>query len=441
MFPDPRQLRDRATAWLDRSSGLPFFRLGIAAFLVVAHLVCFSVAGREHLDLPFNSHPGETPYFSDPDAPAVWGYPRQPHYWSRLLVSRWDAQIYIGFAVRGLTSCPDVPEPGDHGDSQFLHCGLGWLPAWGLTAGIITDTTGTPPDIALLFLSVIAALILNMLWTHQLVVERIGRGQAYAALFAFNLFPSAFHIVTPYTEGATIALALGGFICLARDRWWLAGLMVGASTGLRAGAVAFGFALCLAAVIAAYQRWSARTDRWWRPLLAIPLSGWGMLVTLVCFEVFVGDWTAFLRAREIFGDERDWGRLVDPEFYLKGFTAQHMDSIMLVGSIAIFALTGREVLRRFKVEEQVFLVAASLFTVVLSIPALHEYWGLNRYLLCCPIIFLCAAAMARKHTALFVLWLLLTTMIYWNVELCSYLAQGHPSVCPCLGRVEYAMPF
>src|SRR4051794_9395129 len=105
MFPDPAGMRRRAAASLGNAAGTMHFRIAISAFFVCMHLVLFTIAGRARLDLPFNSAPHETPYFSDPDAPSVRGYPRQPHYWSRLLVSRWDAQIYIGFAVRGLTAC------------------------------------------------------------------------------------------------------------------------------------------------------------------------------------------------------------------------------------------------------------------------------------------------------------------------------------------------
>ncbi|HSD89258.1 MAG TPA: hypothetical protein VLB44_17135, partial [Kofleriaceae bacterium] len=297
------------------------------------------------------------------------------------------------------------------------------------------------PDIALLMLSILAALCINLIWTSRLIVERIGRAGAYATLIAFNFYPSAFYVVTPYTEAATLALCLGGFLFLARDRWTVAGLMIGAATALRVSAVSFSLALCCAAAMAAWGRRKEGDASWWKPLIAVPLSGWGQVVTLVMFQIFVGDWHAYLRARSIFGDQRDWSRLFDAQFYLKGFTAQHMDSVMMIGAIFIIALTARELLKRFKKSEAVFLIVASLLTFVLSVPAVHEYWGLNRYLLGCPLLFLGAAMLARKHTAVFVLWLVLCVMIYWHIELCSYLAQGHPGICPCLGRVEYAMPF
>ena len=38
-------------------------------------------------------------------------------------------------------------------------------------------------------------------------------------------------------------------------------------------------------------------------------------------------------------------------------------------------------------------------------------------------------------------WLVLCAIMYWHVELCSYVAQGNPNICPCLGKVEFTLPF
>ena len=126
-----------------------------------------------------------------------------------------------------------------------------------------------------------------------------------------------------------------------------------------------------------------------------------MALQLLLLKIYVGDATAFLRARTAFGDDHDFSRLFDPEFYLKGFTAQHMDAVMLVGMFAVIALTLRQVVAKLQPEQSVFLIIASAVTVVLGVAAVHEYWGLNRYLLLCPITFFCAGVMLRKHPAAF----------------------------------------
>ena len=144
-----------------------WFRAAVAVALVIGHLVAFTIAGHQRLGVPFNSAPGEAPYYSDPDAHALMQPPRQPHHWSRLIVSRWDAQHYIGFAARGLYACPK-----DGTGRQFVGCGLAWMPTLGLLARGVTDATGAPPDYVLLLFSLIAAIIINLLWTSRTIVSR-----------------------------------------------------------------------------------------------------------------------------------------------------------------------------------------------------------------------------------------------------------------------------
>ena len=440
MFPDAAQVRRRVVARLDAASGTPHFRVLVSTLLVVIHLALFALAGHDKLDLPFNSSPGNAPYFSDPDAPELRPILRQPHYWSRLIVSRWDSQHYISFALRGITACPTDPSAEDY---EYMQCGLAWLPGWGLTAGVIVDSTGLPADFALLFLSLIAALALNILWTSPLLVEKFGRFETYMTLIAFNVFPSAFYIVTPYTESATMALALGAYLCVIRDRWGWAGFLVGASTALRAGAMTFAFGLCFAAAVAAFFRWREGSPKWWRPLIAGPLSGWGIAVTMLLFKIYLDEPFAYKRARDAFGDESHPLRMFDPEFYLRAFSAQHIDGVMIIGGVAVVVLMWRHLRKRMSREELAYFGVASLLSIVLPIVMLQtdQYWGINRYLLLAPIIFFAAGQMAREHKALFVLWVLLCGVMYWHIELCSYISHGNPGNCPCLGRLEFTLPF
>jgi hypothetical protein len=436
MFSEAAPLRAR----LGSLSETPQFRVGISTFFVLMHLVLFTLAGHEKLDLPFNSAPGNAPYFSDPNAPSLRSVLRQPHNWSRLIVSRWDSQHYISFALRGISSCPTDPSAEDY---EYMQCGLAWLPGWGVAGGVIVDTTGMPADFALLFLSLLAALALNILWTSPQLVERFGRLETYMTLLAFNLYPAAFYLVTPYTESATMALALGAYLCIMRDRWATAGLLVGASTALRAGAMTFAFGLCLAAVIAAFLRWREGSPSWWRPLVAGPLSGWGLALTMLVFKIKLNEPFAFQRARDAFGDESVPSRIFDPEWYLRAFSGQHLDGVMLIGGIAIVALMWKHLRPRMRAPELAYFGVASLLSALLPMIMLHtdEYWGLTRYLLLAPMIFLGAGQMARHHKGVFVLWLLLCAAMYWNIELCSYVSHGNPGTCPCLGRLEFTLPF
>lgn len=438
MFPDLNQVRDKAATRLGKLSEATAFRLAVASLLLVLHLVAFVRAGHSRLGVEFDSTPDEAPYFSDPDAPATLGYPRQPHRWSRLVVSRLDAQHYIGTAERGLSACPTDPSAPD---SAYLECGLGWLPAWGTIGGVVADATHMASDKALMLLSIVAALALNLLWTSPVLVKRLGRRVVWATLIGFNVYPAAFYLVTPYAEAATLAFAIGGFVALASERWLLAALLVGASTAFATPALAFSIALGCALLVAAYQRREQKLDQWWRPLLGLPLVAWGQLATMLVLQIVVGDWSAFLRARHAFGATHQWGRLFDVSYYVKGLAGQDMDVVFLLAFVTIIALTARDVLAKFTRVENVFLVVATGLTIILGIVAVPHYWGITRYLMLCPMAFFGIGLMARKYTVLFVLWCVLCLAFYWHVDLCGYITQGNSTVCPCLGRIELAMPF
>jgi hypothetical protein len=448
------EIRARFATWFDMLAESRRSRIGIAVVLAAFHLAMFARAGHERLDMPFNSSPGEAPYYSDINAYATVGAVRQPHHWSRLIVSRWDAEHYIGFAVRGLKACPtEADPPGEDTrmtDFKYLECGLGWQPAYGAIGGAVSHVTGIPEDYSLVILSVLATILANFLWTSSTFVKRLGNRESLGALIAFNTFPSAFHLVAPFTEGSTFMLALAGFVALANNRWVLSGLLIGAATALRTAAVAYSAAFGLAAVYTAFTRYRAKEAKWWKPLLGIPLCGWSMAVQMLVLKLLVGDSLAYVRARHAFGDSHDYFRLFSPEFILRAITEQHMDGLVLLACLGIISLTIREVVKRLGPAESIFMIAASVFGIILGAAGLIARgdgsdvagtWGLNRYMLMCPITFCCAGVMLRKYPATFFLWIVLSLEIYWHVELCSYVTQGNPELCPCLGRFQFGLPF
>jgi hypothetical protein len=434
VFPDWKQAKRRMTAGLaELSASLPT-RIAVATFLVLLHLTLFTRAGHARLGLPFNSFPSEAPYFSNPDA-TPFEVPRQPHRWSRLVVSRFDAQHHIATAERGISAChPHASGAG------YLDCGLGWLPAWGTVGGVTSTVTTLASDKALMLLAIIAALALNFLWTSAAVVKALGRGPAWAAMFAFNAFPAAFYLVTPYSESATLALGLAGFVALANGRWWLAAALVGASTALQPSSAAFAIGLGAAlAVMAARQRSEGRAD-WWRPLLALPVCIWGQLVTILGLQIFVGDGTAYLRARTAFGVTYEWSRLIHGEYYMKGLAGQDMDGAMLLAVVAIIAFSAREVLKRMDLVEATYLAVAGGVALVLAVVTPAHYWGQTRLLMSCLLAFFGLGIIAKKSPVLFVAWCVLSFAFYWHVDLCDYVTQGRIGACPNLGRVEISIP-
>ena len=104
-----RKRLDAARDRLYTLAGQRGFRIAVAVALVCLHFIAFTIASHDRLGAPFNAAPGEAPYYSNPHVGELAGYPRQPHRWSRLAVSRWDAQHSIGVAVRGLSAWVAMP--------------------------------------------------------------------------------------------------------------------------------------------------------------------------------------------------------------------------------------------------------------------------------------------------------------------------------------------
>jgi hypothetical protein len=435
---EPRSLTEVTGALRTLSERL-WFRVALGVVLACIHLFLFRQAAHSRLDLPFDTDPDATLEFSDLHAPATRGQPRQPHHWSRLIVSRFDAQHYEGTASRGLSACPTDPATATGG--EYLDCGLGWLPGYGWAGGAVSAVTGMQVDYSLVFLSVVCAILLNVLWVSKTMVDRLGRFEAYAVLLAFNFYPDAFYLVTPLTEAAVLVLALGGFIAICNERWILASVLVGACTALRMPTVAFAMALDCVLLYVAWQRYKDKAPQWWKPLIGIPLSGWGQWLTMLVLQLKLGNWLAFFSARKAFGDENRMGRLVDVQYWLQGLTAQNMDMVIFIALLAIIALTWRRVVAKFTRTENIFLVVSSAVTIFLvPISPLH-WWGITRYMMLCPLAFLGMGTMARYHRSLFVLWFVLCCAFYWHVELCQYITQGDQHICPCSGRTELRLPF
>ncbi len=427
-------MREQLASWATRRS----FKVAVATAFALAHLLVIAHAGKARLKLPFNSAPGHHLAYVDPMANSLGSIPREPPGWSRLIVSRFDSQHYIGFALRGLSSCPTDPKEKGWG---YVRCGLAWLPAYGVAGGIVSKVTGFEPDVALVLISVLCAIIVNLLWICPTMIKRLGLFEAYMVLIAWNCYAGAWNLVIPTTEPVVVALALGGFVALANERWVWAGVLIGACTALRIPTASYAFALGCCFLYAAWQRHRAKTPQWWRPLVAVPLCGWGQFATMAVFQAKLGNWHAFFDARFAFGDKNRLERLYDITYYVRGFQSQCADMVIYLGLIAIMMLTWRPVLAKFGRTERMFIVIASVITTALAVAAAMQYWGLTRYMMLCPLAFMCMGTFARRHRAAFVLWLLVSCSIYWNFEVCSYVTQGNPQACPCLGKLELSMPW
>ena len=155
------------------------------------------------------------------------------------------------------------------------------MPAYGSAGGIISKVTGLEPDVRSSCFGVVRDHH-QLLWICPTMIRRLGLFESYAVLIAWNCYAGAWNLVVPTTEPVVIALALGGFVALANERWIWAGILIGACTALRVPTASYAFALGCALLVAAWERYRAQTPQWWRPLYAVPLCGWGQLATMMC---------------------------------------------------------------------------------------------------------------------------------------------------------------
>jgi hypothetical protein len=430
-----RQIAKFAGHW----ARVRWVQLVIAVALAFGHLGAFARAGHSRLNIPFDLAPGAHLQFTDLRAGALSGFPRQPPKWSRLVVSRMDAQHYIGTALRGLYACPKDPKKAN--GNAYLACGLGWLPGYGVVGTAAMKLTGLEPDFALVLVSTVCAIILNLLWICPMMVRRMGLLGAYGVLLAWNCYPGAMYLVTPLVEAMVMALTIGGFVMLSKQRWVASAFLIGASTALRLPTVDAGFALGCCLLFATWQQYKAHKPQWWRPLIAIPLCGWGQFLTMLVFQIKLGNWHAYFDARWNFGDKNRVHRFFELTYFLQGFKAQNADMIMYIALVAITLLTWRRALAGFTSIERMFIIISSVITFILAIAAPIEYWGITRYMMLGMLPFLGMGVLAKRHRGLFVMWLVLSLGIYWNFELCNYVTQGDPAACPCAGRNEMHLPW
>lgn len=193
----------------------------------------------------------------------------------------WDGTWYRDLALDGY-------------DSPSLEGGIRFFPLWPLL-GRLFGWIGDRPDIALVVLSNLLALVAGMLLYRITVQETGNHGTARRAVRLFALFPPAFVLVLGYSESLYLTLAMG-FVLTARSRRWGGTAALGFLAGLTrpvAGLLAFP---------AAVRAW--QTDRRSpMAILAVISAPLGTLSFLVWSEREQGGWRAPIDAqRELRGE-------------------------------------------------------------------------------------------------------------------------------------------
>ncbi|MEZ5243843.1 MAG: mannosyltransferase family protein [Acidimicrobiales bacterium] len=281
----------------------------------------------------------------------------------------WDGTWYRDLALDGY-------------DSPALRGGVRFFPLWPLM-GRFFGMIGDRPDIALVVLSNVLALVAGM-FLHRLTVQETGdHATARRTVRLFALFPPAFVLVLGYSESLYLCLAMGFFLT-ARSRRWGATALLGFLAGLTrpvAGLLAFP---------AAVRAW--QTDRR-SPvaLLGVASAPLGTLTFLVWAEREQGGWRAPIDAqRELRGEVTEpVSRLV--RGLIDGLGG---DQGELFHSLAALILIGLavHVVRKLSVDLWVYTIPSTLMLV-----AADNLNSMERYALSVFPLVIAAAMISRNQ--------------------------------------------
>jgi hypothetical protein len=404
-------------------------RLALALAIVGFHLWAFSSASMHWTGTPFDREPGQPPRFAD--VSRAQG-PGDPEHWNRLAVSRWDAQHYLGTAIRGFSQCPPEDLRGKPLEPYIALCDFKFYPAYSILGKMLTFGGKLPVDYALLFVSVMSSIATIFMWTSRAMVSALGIRATYLSLLLLGTFPSAFHLVSIHTEALLLAVAFGGFIALRNRAWLIAAIGAGGASLVHARGFGFSVGCGIAILVSFFTDPPRKTAEWIERALSVPISGWGGLAMAGYFFFRYRDPLLYAHA----ANTNRWAPALDPEgvAFLRSFDPPYAGVVLV--AVSLLVLVGwRQTLFAFRPVERIYLVIATLVSIIPVLASRSgDYYGVNRYLLCVFPLFFAIAMVLRRSMAATGAWIAASLWHYWNVELCMYLGQNGAILCPCMRK-------
>lgn len=414
----------RVPGWRRVVQSIPF-RLLVAAVVLAVHLGAFAYMAKTRYGLPFNSAPGEAPYFDDL-------VQHRPTNWDRLIVSRWDAAHYMSIALRGYSQCPSGSLAGADLRPIFTRCDIGFYPGYALLGKAVMWATGLPIDYSLLAVSLLSSFLFLFLWTGKAVVETFGLRVTWLAFVLFNTFSTGYTLVAVLTEPPALLFTLCAFIALHR-RWWLVGaLFAGAATGLRINAAGTGLAFALCVLVSLFVMRPKGVWGWLSRILAMPLAGWGVSAMLGYHWWRFGDPLLYSHAHsQAYAHAPDPLALLWPklEWVLRAIDHPLHEAVVVLLVTIGFLLGHRKAMRGVFVPEQVFFYGQAGLSMFISLlgSAGIAFAGMNRYTLLALLVFFAIAAALQRRPVLLAVWLLVSVFHYWQVDLCDFVGGVGPT--------------
>jgi hypothetical protein len=403
------------------------FRLLVAVFFVGMHVMTTITFARERYDgIPFDSAPDSPPAFRDVKHD---GYPANAR---RLVVSRWDAEHYIGLALRGYSQCPRRELVAD--DLRTPICDAAFYPGYPAMGWVVHEVTGMAVDYALWTISLAAAVCTLFFWTDAAIVRAIGLGPTYISLLAFNFFPPACYLVFVMTDACAAAGIIGGLVALARRQYTLAAVVIGFTGAIRisgVGAEASYMLALLAWCIAEPPRGPGAWRAWIGRAGLVPLGAWGSLAVSGYETWLFHDPLFYVHGHDAsFHHETRLAVLwhIKPEWIIHAIDGTLADLVWAGALLLFFLMAHRATLRRFPAPAQVYAYGVTALTYAMSFVATIDFnslQGLSRYVFVVMPCFLAIGVLFRPRPVALAAWLFACAWHSREVDLCYYL--GHVS--------------
>jgi hypothetical protein len=407
--------------WLARAARTRIFRLAVAVAFLLTHLLIAVRVGKD-FGFPFNMAPGKSPYFVDP------AHDGAPYLWDRLVISRWDSLHYMHLALHGYSTCPKPPI-ADLQQQHIGNCQLSFYPGYPFIGRLLSLNGRFPIDYVLFGVALVASAAFLYLWTDEVMQRALGTLGCYLSLLAFNVFPSAFALVTVQTEPLVLASTLGAFVALERRRPNLGAVLAGVAAGIRVTGAAASAAYSLALLASLYSERRLPSPREaLATLVRIVVSAWGLWAMMTYHWYRFHDPLLYVHGHAAaFGHQPSLLELLHPskEIVLRSITDVEHEGVWVALALLWLLLGGRAALSGFTFTGKAFMVGLTVATLGISMPGSVglAFAGMNRYLLLVFPMFFAIAKLGRRAAPAFAFWLVICGWNYLNVTMDRYI--GH----------------
>jgi hypothetical protein len=385
------------------------------------HLFAVAKMAHDRFGLPFNAAPGAAPAFANPARDT------SPARWNRLAVARWDAEHYVGLALRGYSPCPRGDLRRADLSQVAKTCDIRFYPGYALLGYLASLGGRLPVDYALLGVSLVASLVFLFLWTGPALVTTLGPRTTYLALLAFNAYPTGFALVTVQTEPVALALTLGAFVALFHRRLILGAVLAGATSAVRGPGLATAAAYALAIVVIAMRERPEGARAWSRHALAVLLCGWGLAALMGTHLVLFHDPLLIVRAYSATLGAPSAEALFPPsvDTILRSIDWPAHEGVWVLLALLWLALGHREAMRGFAAHGRAYFSALAALALLLALygSAPVKFTSMTRYTLLALPVFFAIGAATRKRPLAIMAWLLMCGWHYWQVDLCLFVGD------------------